>query len=179
MIDIQRRLLRVTQLHFLYVAAIVVQIIMYDAWKVITPQVLLQRWFVAVILLVVATVVWGTLKRGRLTKATYYRAAYALIAADIFVATYAIYAQRGMASRAVFLFVIPIITAAALANRATVIGAALLSIAAYATAAITYFVLNFNEGYKIELYGEVGFYAAMLAVVAALVWAVAQPKKKP
>ena len=35
-------------------------------------------------------------------------------------------------------------------------------------AAVKYFVDFFNEGYKAELYIEVGFYAAMFFVLAAL-----------
>lgn len=170
--DIKLRTLRVTRLHFLYVLAIVAQIIMYDAWKVITPQVLLKRWFVAAGLLVVVTTVWLFTKRPTLTKNACRNLVYGLIVADIAVASFAIYTQRGMASRAVLLYIIPILTAAALRSRSAIIASTILSIAAYTTTAISYFVLNFNEGYKIELYGEVGFYAIMLGIIGALTWVI-------
>src|SRR5690606_10929252 len=100
-----------------------------------------------------------------------------LILADILIASFSVYTQRGMASRAVLLYIIPILVAASLGKRVVLFGAALLGIAAYTTTAIMYFVLNFNEGYKVELYGEIGFYSAIFLLVASLLWGVVKPPK--
>ncbi len=169
--------LRVSRIHFLYAAALVAQVIIYDAWKLITPQALLQRWLVAAALLATTTVVWLLAKSRPLTAAGYRNLVYLLVLVDIFVASFAVYTQRGMASRGVFLYVIPIITAAVLASRSTILATTILSVAAYTTTTLAYFVLNFNEGYKIELYGEVGFYSVALFIVGFLVWAAVRPKK--
>lgn len=169
--------LRVSRIHFLYAVALGVQVVIYDAWKLITPQALLQRWLVTAALLGTTTIVWFLAKSRQFTAAGYRNLIYTLVAIDIFVASFAVYSQRGMASRGVFLYVIPIITAAVLASRSTILATTILSVAAYTSTALAYFVLNFNEGYKIELYGEVGFYSVALFIVGFLAWAVVRPKK--
>jgi hypothetical protein len=73
-----------------------------------------------------------------------------------------------MASRAVLLYIVPIVVSAVLLSRVAVLMTAALATSAYVLTAIKYFVDYFNEGYKAELYTEVGFYCAMFFVVAAL-----------
>ena len=82
-----------------------------------------------------------------------------------------------MASRAVFLFVIPLIVIALLMSLSALLLTATICVAVYITTTVSYFVNNFNEGYKVELYGEVGFYSAMFYVVAYLLWAVVKNRK--
>lgn len=169
--------LRVSRFHFLYVAAIMAQIIIYDAWNLITPAVVLKRWLAAAGLLVVVAVVWFVAKSQPRAAATYRWLVLALIAADIALASFAVYTQRGMASRAVFLFIIPIVTSAVLMRRSAILATAAACVAAYTSTTISYFVLNFNEGYKIELYGEVGFYSVAMLLIAFLLWAVIKPQR--
>jgi hypothetical protein len=57
-------------------------------------------------------------------------------------------------------------------RRSALFATALLAIATYTTTAISYFVLNFNEGYMAELYGEVIFYSAIFVIVAAFLWSI-------
>lgn len=170
--------IRVSRIHFLYVAAIAIQVLLYDVWKLITPQVLMQRWLVATVLLVATSAVWFTAKSKPQTNAVYRRLIIGLALVDVFVATFAIYTQRGMASRAVFLYVIPIVTVAVLKSRSAILAMTAICVAAYTSAALSYFVLNFNEGYKIELYGEVGFYSIGMFIVAFLVWTAIRPHRK-
>lgn len=99
-----------------------------------------------------------------------------IIVADIAFATFNVYTQRGYASKAVLLYIIPIVVATALAKRSSILATALLVIAAYTTTAISYFVLNFNEGYMAELYGEIGFYSGVFLLIATLLWSTSHKK---
>lgn len=165
---LQTGLIRLARVHFLFVFIYAVWIIASDAWHLITPQLVLQNWTVATALLAATAVIWY-LARNKVSSTMYYRTLiYCLILFDIFVAGFNIYTQRGMASRAVMLFGIPIVSSAILLNRAAIYTTACLSTATYIFAAVRYFVLNFNEGYKVELYAEVGLYCAVFFVLAAI-----------
>jgi hypothetical protein len=111
------------------------------------------------------------------TQATLHKLAFTLITTDIFIASFHVYIQRGMASKAVFLYVIPLIVAACLQRKSALIATSLVCIAAYTLSAIAYFVLNFNEGYKLELYGEIGFYSGMLLFVSLALWLIVRPNQ--
>lgn len=164
--------LRITRIHFFYVAALAVQILIYDAWNVLTPADVLGRWLIAGGLLVITALSWALAHSQSKTARFYSSLIYLLIAADTLVATFAVYSQRGMASRAVFLYAIPIVVSAILLSRVALYATAIVSIAAYVTAAVAYFTRYFNEGYKAELYGEVGFYSAVFLLLASLLAAI-------
>lgn len=176
--SLRNTVVRITHAHFVYVAALAIQIMVYDAWKLINPDFVLRRWAITALLLAVTTGVWLMARLGKRTEVAYQRLIYALILADISVASLAVYTQRGMASRAVMLYAVPIVVAAALARRTALFATAVLCIAAYTTTAVLYFVLNFNEGYKIELYGEIAFYSAIFLLLASLLWVVVRTKQK-
>lgn len=174
---LQATIVRLSRIHFFIVPAYVAVIVVYDAWHVLTPQAVLQRWTMIGIFLGVVAIIWAA-ARFNVRSAFYYQSlAYLLILLDISFATFNIYTQRGMASRAVILFTIPLAVAAALRSRTTIFATAALCAVAYTTAAVRYFVVNFNEGYKVELYGEILFYSAMLFVVAALLWLVVRTNR--
>ena len=162
---------RVARIHFIYVLALAVQIIIYHAWQLITPEAALRRWVMTGIFAAGVTVVWYLSKHadgsGRLR-----RLIYGLILLDIGVASFGVYTQRGMAARAVMLYAVPIIVAATLRSRSALLATAMLCVVAYTTTALSYFVLNFNEGFKVELYGEVGFYSFLFFVLARLLWVI-------
>lgn len=163
--------LRVAKFHFVYVLLFVAQTIVFHATKVITPELLLQRWIAVSGLAIVTILVW-LLSRARSTTTGAYRIAIsALIVADIAFAAFNVYTQRGYASKSVFLFLVPIVVAVVLLNRSALIATAALSIAVYTTTVIMYFVNNFNEGYMSEMYAEIGFYSGLFLVVAGLLWA--------
>ncbi len=165
---LRRDIIRLCHVHFALVAAFVVQIIVYDSSKLITPHVVLQRWLVTSGLLAVTGTVWY-LAHAKGHKITLQKwLVLALIAADMAVAAFNVYTQRGMASRAVLLFIIPILVSAVLYSRAALFATAVLAVAVYSTTCVKYFVDFFNEGYKVELYGEVAFYSATFLVIATL-----------
>ena len=162
--------LRVSRFHFAYAILFFAQTIAYHASKVITPELLLKRWVAGASLLAVTALVW-LIAKHRSTAATGYQLAIgALIIADIAFAAFNVYTQRGYASKSVLLFVIPVIVATTLVSRSALAVTAILAVAVYSTTAISYFVLNFNEGYMAELYGEIGFYSALLLASAGLLW---------
>ncbi len=171
-------LLSITRIHYIFAALLAFQIVIYDAWKLLAPEAVLQRWFVVGILATVTTVVWFLLRTVKTMPDIYLRLlAMTLILTDIGVASFGVYSQRGMASRAVMLYVIPLLVASILMSRAAIYATATLSVIAYVITAISYFVLNFNEGYKIELYGEVGFYSCLLFILSALLWVLVRTRK--
>lgn len=168
---------RAAKLHFVLAVAYIAQIIAYDAAKLITPEIVLDRWYAVGALTAVAAVVWylGRSQSNGLVTAKFL--AWTLIAADIAFAAFNVYTQRGMASRAVVLFLIPIVVSSILLSRVALFATAILCAVAYTTVSIAYFVNNFNEGYKIELYGEILFYSAIFLTVASLLWAVIKTKR--
>lgn len=170
-------LVGVCKLHFILIALFLVQIILYDASKLITPDVVLQRWFAVALLLVVTGVSWYFVKSRTGNLVLYKSLLVTMIASDIALASFFVYSTRGMASRAVLLYVIPIIITGLLFSRAALLATAILCIAAYSLTTVGYFVLNFNEGYKVELYGEVGFYSISFLIVAGLIAEILHPRK--
>ena len=171
------RLRRVAGIHFLYIIALIAQLIAYDAGKLIEPVVVLRKWAVITLLIVVVAVIWYWVQMKNVTQNTLHKLAFTLITTDIFIASFHVYLQRGMASKAVFLYVIPLIVAACLQRKSALIATSLVCIAAYTLSSIAYFVLNFNEGYKLELYGEIGFYSGMLLFVSLALWLIVRPNQ--
>lgn len=170
--SVKSGLLTIVKLHFALIALIAGQTILYDASQLITPDIVLKRWIAISLLLAVNGVIWYLL-RSRAGHELFNKGLVVLIVlTDIFYASFSVYTQRGMASRAVFMFVIPIIVAGLLLSRSALFATAILSIAAYSLSAVSYFVLNFNEGYKVELYGEVGFYSLAMLIIAGMLAAV-------
>jgi hypothetical protein len=169
---LRTNVVRLTRVHFLFVALFAVQTIIYDAWNLIAPNAVLNRWILAASLLIITTASWYLAKNRIKSTGAYKALVFIIILADIAAASFNIYTQRGMASRAVMLYTIPILVSATLLSRAALFATAALCVAAYTSTAIAYFVLNFNEGYKIELYGEVGFYSAIFFILAGLLWIV-------
>lgn len=163
--------LHVSRFHFGYILLFMVQTIVFHASKVITPELVLKRWVAAAGLLTVTVLVWLIAKHRATTQYGYNAAISALIVADIAFASFNVYTQRGYASKSVLLFVIPVVVAAVFVSRSALFATALLAIAAYSTTAISYFTLNFNEGYMSELYGEIIFYSGLLLLIAGLLWA--------
>lgn len=175
--DLRTKTRRVAKLHFVYVFLLAVQLIAYDAAKLITPETTLKRWLSIAVLLIITSIVWYISKDLLGQASTLKKLIFTLIVTDIAMASFLIYLTRGMASKAVILYAIPILVSSVLARRSAVITTACISIAAYVSTAIAYFVLNFNEGYKIELYGEIGFYSAIMLLFSALIWVFIRPYK--
>lgn len=172
------RLRRLTNVHFLLALAFVGQLIIFDAGKLIPPEVVLQRWIASGLFVATITIVWYLCRNRAGQETTLKKLLATLVIADIALASFAVYTQRGMASRAVALYAIPIIVASAINRRSAIMASAFLSITAYLTSCVAYFVLHFNEGYKLELYGETGFYAVVFALIGLALWSAVKPLDK-
>lgn len=176
---LQTNTVRVARLHFFFIAVFAASVIAYDAWKLITAQALQQRWTVAVWMLTITTIVWFIARNTTLSPGIYSTLIMILIAMDLAVAGYSVYSGRGMASRGVALFAIPIAVSAITLSRSALFATASLSTGIYSYAAIRYFTEHPSEGYKVELYGDLLFYGASFFILAALLWVVVrsvQPK---
>ena len=169
---LQTNTVRIARLHFVFVAVFAASVIAYDAWKLITAQALIERWSVAVAMLTITTIVWFVARNTALSANIYKSLLMVLIAMDILVAGFSVYAGRGMASRGVALFAIPIAVAAVTLSRSALYATATLCAAAYSYAAIKYFTDFPSEGYKVELYGDLLFYSASFFILAGLLWVV-------
>lgn len=175
---LQKNTISLALVHFGLVAAYAVFILSSDAWNLVTRELTSQRWLMFGLLLIVTTIVWY-LARGDAKGSTYYRVlVIALVLADIALASFAIYTERGMSSRGVALYAIPIVSSAVLLSRTALFGTAALCTAAYVMAATRYFYVYFNEGYKIELYSTLGLYSAGFFVLAGLLWIVVRNRKQ-
>ncbi len=165
---LRKRLLHATRWHFVLIITYALAIIAFDSWNLFTHQIITQRWTYGGILAVTCCLIWFSLKKYTHTRQSMTNIAYILIVADITFAALNIYTDRGMASKAVMLLVIPLLVAAQLKSRATLLATAGLSVAAYTTAAVRYFHIYYGEGLRVQLYGEVAFYSIVLFIIAAL-----------
>lgn len=156
------------KIQFLLVAILIGQTILYDTAQLITPDSVLRRWVAISGLLAVNGAVWYLVKSRLGRKALYTTLTTSLVLSNIALASFFVYEERGMASRAVFLYVFPIIMSGLVMSKSALYATAIFSVAAYSLTTVSYFVLNFNEGYKVELYGEVGFYSLMMLLTAGL-----------
>jgi hypothetical protein len=172
---LQNATVRATRIHFLYIAAYILNIIMFDSWNLIPHDAVAQRWTAAGLLLGVNTVLWYVARMKFNGTRLYTTMLWVLITADIAFAGYNVFWQRGMASKAVMLFAIPIITAAMTRSRSAVLATATLCTAVYTTAAVRYFNLHYGEGFRVELYGEILFYSAVFFVIVWLLFVLIRP----
>jgi hypothetical protein len=175
---LQNGAIRLSRVHFWFIGAYAIILMLSDAWNLITRDLVWERWAVTGAMLIVTTLVWY-LARANLRSHAYYRALIiALVLMDVGLATFAVYTERGMASRGVALYALAIVTSTGLLNRTAMFGAAALSTACYVLAATRYFYVYFNEGYKIELYSTLMLYSVSFFVLAALLWVVMTPDRR-
>lgn len=174
--SLQQTILSINRVLFGLVALFVVTIIVADAWNLLPPSVVLQRWTLASLLLVTNGAVWYAVRQ---TKSTTLLHAYVwvLTLVTLAMATVLVYAQRGMASKAVALYVIPLLIVAALRSRVALLTTAILAVATYSLAVVRYFVTSPGEGYKVELYAEILFFGGLFFVVAMMLWIYVRPRQ--
>lgn len=174
---LQAQAKHLTRIHFFLVGAFCIYILLSDAWDLITPTAIWWRWIALAIMLTADLLFWYAARRDKAGNLYYKSIIYSIILLDIAFATFAVYTQRGMASRAAILFTLPLVVSSVLLSRRALITTAALSTVAYFLAVLKYYDSNPNEGYLAELYIEVGFYSAILFLLAALLWSLIHPKK--
>lgn len=166
----------VGKLYFWIALAYIILIILYDAFALITADMIIVRWVIGAIFSSTSILLWLRARRPNALQQSYTRIIYGFIILGIAFASANVYLQRGMAAKAVLLYLIPLIVSGLLLRRALVFAVAGFSIIAYTTAAVWYFMVNPSEGYKIELYGEIGFYSVMIFIAAGGVWQLIRSK---
>jgi hypothetical protein len=172
---LQTTAVRVTRVHFVYIAFYLLSVIIFDTWNLYTHQATSQLWTIGGVLLAVNAVLWF-IARFKLANYWYYVAVIlAIIVVDITFASYLVWWQRGLYSKAIMLYTVPIITAATTRSRSILLTTTTLSAAAYSTVSVRYFFNNYGLGYRVELWGTIGFFSAMLFVLALLLMIVIRP----
>ena len=172
---LQPAALRSTRVHFLLIGVYMLSIVIFDSWNLIAHEAVIQRWTSVAILLILNTVFWY-LARQKFTNPIAYRSIiFSLVIMDVVFAAYSTYTQRGMASKSVFLFVIPIITAAVSQSRSAILATASLCVAGYSLATVRYFYEHYGEGFRVELYGEIFLYSALFFIIALMLLVVVRP----
>src|SRR3990167_4992570 len=173
--NMQATAAKVTNVHFLYIAAYMLSVVVFDSWNLLTHEAVVDFWTAAGVMLVLNTMLWY-LSRYRFTTDTAYRfIILALIVADIIFAAFTVYWERGLASSSVILFAVPIVTATALRSRSTLLAATALSVVAYSTATVRFFYQHYGESFRVELYGEIFLYTAVFFILAMLLLIVTHP----
>lgn len=152
--------------------------LIYKLWKLMTPDILQERWVAALIMLSISASLWW-FSRQKTLSSLYYRVIIGLqIMMYICIAGYSIYAERGMASNSVILFAIPLVIVALNHSGKALLATTLACGATYAYAAIRYFREYPSEGYKVELYGGLVFYISILFLLSALLWVLVIPRRR-
>lgn len=152
-----------------------VSIVVFDSWNLLTHMAVSERWTAAATLLVITTLLWYLARVKFSGQNIYFLLVLVLILVDILFAAFNVYWERGLASKAVGLFSVPLIVAATLRSRSTLLATAALSSTAYSVSAVTYFNAHYGESFRVELYGYMAFYCAMFFVISWLLWIVVQP----
>jgi hypothetical protein len=161
-------LLRLCRVHYLYIAVYLLAIIIFDSWNLLSHEAALQRWTLGGAFLVINTIIWYLCKLKLQNQSIYKFLLVCLLVTDIIFAAVNVYWQRGVASKSVMLFAIPIVSAALVRSRSLVLTTASLSVAAYSLATVRYFFENYGQGLRVELYGEIAFFAGAFFVLAGL-----------
>lgn len=172
---LQTTAVRVGRVHFAFVATYMLATIIFDSWNLYTHQAVSLRWTASGVFLSLTAIVWY-LARMKYKSLTFYSVlVLSLVAAGIIFAGLNVYWERGLASKSVILFALPLMSAATLRSRSTLLTTAAVSTAVYSTAAVRYFYQHYGESYRVELYGYLAFYCALFFIAAWLLWIVIKP----
>lgn len=169
--------LRITRIRFIVLALFAFSTMADDAWNLIPGEVAASRWIALAVVGFINTLLWFASRNNVKSEFFYKGLLYCQIIMDILFISLLIFSQRGIASRGVMLYAVPIISAAVLLSRSAIYAAAALCASAYTVAVMRYQFLHPSEGYKIELYGQLALYGAIFFVVAALLQVVIRSKR--
>lgn len=177
--SLQAGVQKITRIHFAYVGLYIASIVAFDSWNLITHEGIVWRWQAAAALLVLNAVCWYVARTSFTKRTPYKLVVFALVVADILFAAQNVYWERGMASKAVALFIVPLVASAVLQSRRAILATAMFCFAAYSGVAVRYFHMHYGEGFKVELYGTILIYGGLFFIAALLLLAVrpAPPKE--
>ncbi len=169
-------LAKLSRINFAFLGVFTVFTIIFDGGNVITREGIYRRWEFAAILLVIFTLFWVAVKKAN-SKNIVIVALLSCVFAELALAGYMTYWERGMASMSTVLYLMPIASIALLKSRTYTIGTALFASATYMFASTKYFYDFFNEGYRVQLYGEIFFYAGIFLVIGWVIASLAYESK--
>jgi hypothetical protein len=175
---LQTTAVRLSRIHFAYAAFFLLSIVIFDASNLYSHQAIAQLWTAGGFLLGAIAVIWLVARLKVNSYWFYVAVAAALILTDIAFASYLVWWQRGLYSKSVMLFAVPIISSAALRSRSLLLATTTLSAAAYSTISVRYFFNNYGLGYRVELWSTIGFFSAMMFVLALLLMVVINPTRE-
>lgn len=175
--SLQAKVKKICKISFGFIAIFSIAIILSDAWNLITPTIVIQRWIAAALFTVVTALIWYAASYQSKSQLYYHLLAFAEALAYVMIITYVVYSQRGIASRAVALYGIPILISAMIRKKSMIYFTAIICTAFYALSSVKYFYANYGQAYKAELYIEVGFYCATFFVIAALCSSITSAKR--
>lgn len=175
---LQTNAVRVARVHFAFIAAYMISIIVFDSWNLYTHEAVADRWTLAGGLLVINSLIWYGARMKFKDQSIYVNLLLVLVAADLIFAGLNVYWERGLASKSVLLFALPLITAATLRSRSTLLATSALATATYSTAVVRYFYQHYGESYRVELYGFLAFYCALFFVFSWLLWVIIRPTRE-
>lgn len=165
--SLQQKMVGIAKLRFVVIVLLAAITIAGDAWNLLPPGAIMQRWTLLGILLGcngVAYYACRTLQNTAWLRLTL----YLQLALDIALATFLVYSERGIASKSVLLYTLPIISAGVLIRRSALYATAVVAIASYVVATLRYQFLHPGEAYKVELYSTMALYSGLLLLLAAL-----------
>ncbi|MCA9323783.1 hypothetical protein KC992_01640 [Candidatus Saccharibacteria bacterium] len=160
---------RLSRTLYFLIAVVVLSVVIFDSGNLLTREAVNQRWLVLTLLLGANTTAWFLGGVAELKKPVVYGLSLVLVA----FAGFMTYWERGMASTSTILYVLPLLVVATLKNRHALLGMAALSAGTYAFAAVRYFNDFFNEGYRIQLWGNLAQYTGIIFVTTWLIMIIA------
>lgn len=168
---------KLAKYNFAFFAVYSLFIIIFDSGNVITREGIYQRWMVAGLLLVVFSFFWIASRKAS-SYSQLFRALLICVSAELLLAGLMTYWERGMASTSTVLYMMPIASMAFARSRTYTVATSLFASAAYIIASTKYFYDFFNEGYRVQLYGEIVFYCAVFLITGMVISTLAHASKK-
>lgn len=172
-----RLLPMLSMVNFSFLAAFAAFIIIFDSGNIVTRQGIYYRWMFEGLLFVAFTLFWVVIKKVHST-AVVFTALATCVIVELALAGFMTYWERGMASTSTVLYLFPIISMALWKSRTYTIAVSLIASATYMMASTKYFYDMFNEGYRIQMYGEIFFYSAVFIIMGILIANLARAAKK-
>lgn len=171
--DLKLMITRLTRTVYFVLAFYALSIVIFDSGNLITRESIIDRWLLFTVLLAVNTIVWYAASQR---KSIYNRPSAAILILSLTLIAFAgfnTYWERGMASTSTILYALPLLTVATLKSRHALIAITTLSAGTYSFAAVKYFNDYFNEGYRIQLWGQIVLYSGVTFALAWLVMIIA------
>lgn len=159
-------LARITRTLYFFIGFFGLSIIIFDAGNLLVKEAVVDRWSLLTVLFVINTIVWFLSTQNKTT--TQSVSIYIVTICLLVFASFMTYWERGMANTSTILYALPLLVIATIKSRHALIATAALSAGAYSFSAVKYFNDYFNEGYRVQLWGNIFLYSSTIFVCAWL-----------